>query len=100
MFRAPPGRVILSADYKHMELRVMAFLARERVLWGPLCDERRDPFRDMAAMWLRCCPDQVPHLYPSTPSELPPPPTPHTQEHHAPQGHHVFSYKWLHTVNV
>ncbi len=70
VFRAPPGRVMLSADYRQMELRVMAFLAREGALWATLCDERRDPFREIAAGWLKRSPEQVRprHILPPGPS--------------------------------
>ena len=37
----------------------MAFLAREGALWATLCDERRDPFREIAAGWLKRYPEQV-----------------------------------------
>ena len=52
-FRAPPGRVLVSADYRQLELRVLAHLSNDPGLvaaFNARPDE--DPFRVLAARWL------------------------------------------------
>jgi DNA polymerase family A len=58
-FVAPPGFVLLSADYRQIELRMMAHLSRDEGLCSLLCQTQTDPFRMLAAKWLRLEPDQV-----------------------------------------
>ena len=49
-FRAPDGRVLLSADYKQLELRVAAHFSGDEALLAALEDER-DPFDALASRW-------------------------------------------------
>ncbi len=50
---APEGRVLLSADYAQMELRVMAHLSGDEALCAALRDPSQDPFSLWASKWLR-----------------------------------------------
>lgn len=50
---APLGRVLLSADYAQMELRLMAHLSGDAQLIAMLSDPAQDPFTQWAAQWLR-----------------------------------------------
>ena len=52
-FRAPRGRVLVSFDYKQLELRVMAHLSNDRGLVAAFVERPdSDPFRVLAARWL------------------------------------------------
>lgn len=53
---APPGRVLLSADYCQLELRMLAHLSKDPVLIERLRDGQRDPFACLAAAWLNIHP--------------------------------------------
>lgn len=55
-FVAPEGRVLLSADYAQMELRLMAHLSGDESLCAALADPNQDPFTQWAAQWLRVKP--------------------------------------------
>ena len=55
-FMAPEGRVLLSADYAQMELRLMAHLSGDESLCAVLADPDQDPFTQWAAQWLRVKP--------------------------------------------
>jgi DNA polymerase I-like protein with 3'-5' exonuclease and polymerase domains len=52
-FVAPEGRVLLSADYAQMELRLMAHLSADEALCAVLRDPSQDPFSLWASEWLR-----------------------------------------------
>ena len=58
-FVAPAGRVLLSADYAQMELRLMAHLSGDASLIATLSDPLQDPFTHWAAQWLRIPPPAV-----------------------------------------
>jgi len=49
---APTGMVLLSADYKQLELRMMAHLSGDPILIAMLQDINNDPFVQLAAKWL------------------------------------------------
>jgi DNA polymerase theta len=49
-FRAPAGRVLLSADYKQLELRVAAHLSGDETLLRAFENEQ-DPFGALASRW-------------------------------------------------
>ena len=53
---APPGRVLLSADFCQLELRILAHLSKDPVLLERLKDGERDPFECLAAVWLHIHP--------------------------------------------
>ena len=46
-------RVILSADFRHIELRVMAHLSSDRSMIRILKDPESDPFKRLACEWLQ-----------------------------------------------
>ena len=52
--------MLLSADYKQMELRLMAHFSEDPVLIAMLSDPGQDPFRTWAHQWLKIPLDQVP----------------------------------------
>ncbi len=56
---APPGRVLLSADYGQLELRLMAHFSADAGLVATLSDPSQDPFTLYASQWLRTPRDQV-----------------------------------------
>ncbi|EIE23289.1 hypothetical protein COCSUDRAFT_42188 [Coccomyxa subellipsoidea C-169] len=58
-FVAPAGRVLLSADYAQMELRLMAHMSGDTRLIATLSDPAQDPFKHWAAQWLRIPPHLV-----------------------------------------
>lgn len=58
-FVAPAGRVLLSADYAQMELRLMAHMSGDARLIATLSDPAQDPFKHWAAQWLRIPPHSV-----------------------------------------
>ncbi|GFH24058.1 uncharacterized protein HaLaN_21775, partial [Haematococcus lacustris] len=58
-FIAPPGCVMLAADYCQVELRMMAHLSQDAVLCGMLQQPGADPFKGLAASWLQIPQDQV-----------------------------------------
>jgi DNA polymerase theta len=58
-FVAPAGRLLLSADYKQMELRLMAHFSGDPLLIGMLSEADRDPFRLWAGQWLAIPAEQV-----------------------------------------
>jgi len=49
---APPGRVLLSADYGQLELRLMAHFSADERLVRMLSDPAQDPFTLYASEWL------------------------------------------------
>ncbi|GAB4817305.1 hypothetical protein N2152v2_004351 [Parachlorella kessleri] len=51
-FVAPPGKLLLSADYRQIELRLMAHFSRDASLLKLFAEEGGDPFRVLAAQWL------------------------------------------------
>jgi hypothetical protein len=63
-FVAPRGRVLLSADYEQMELRLMAHLSGDERLCAMLRDPGRDPFTQWASQWLRIPAHQVALMQP------------------------------------
>ncbi|GIL88385.1 hypothetical protein Vretifemale_16356, partial [Volvox reticuliferus] len=58
-FVAPPGRVILTADYKQIELRLMAHFSNDTALCELLRNPNQDPFTLLAAEWKRVPVQQV-----------------------------------------
>lgn len=50
-FVAPPGSVLLSADYRQLELRLMAHFSQDAGLLRIFSDPRIDPFQLLAAQW-------------------------------------------------
>ncbi|KAF5826253.1 hypothetical protein DUNSADRAFT_3923, partial [Dunaliella salina] len=58
-FVASPGHVLMSADYKQLELRIMAHLSGEPDLCAVCQEEKVDPFHLMVCFWLGCDMDQV-----------------------------------------
>lgn len=58
-FVAPPGRVLLSADYRQIEFRLMAHFSGDAGLLRVFSDDTNDPFALLAAQWLGCTPPQV-----------------------------------------
>jgi DNA polymerase theta len=51
-FVAPPGWVLISADYCQIELRMMAHFSGDAVLLKTLAAGDKDPFKQLAAEWL------------------------------------------------
>ncbi|KAK9824289.1 hypothetical protein WJX72_009203 [[Myrmecia] bisecta] len=58
-FVAERGFVLLSADYNQIELRIMAHFSGDEALCKLLCDLSQDPFRNLAAQWLKLPLEQV-----------------------------------------
>lgn len=58
-FRAPPGKVLIAADYRQLELRLMAHFSGDSNLVSAFNDvggdacAAADPFRELAAKWKR-----------------------------------------------
>lgn len=52
MFVAPPGKVLVSADFKAQEIRCVAYLSGEPVLIDAFLNNR-DPYSSMAAMFYK-----------------------------------------------
>lgn len=50
---------IVSADYAHLELRIMAHFSQDQGLCRVLRDSQCDPFKMLAAQWQLCNPDEV-----------------------------------------
>ena len=61
-FEASDGYVLLSADYAQLELRLMAFLSRDKAMVWRLQAPGADLFRELASLWLRKPIDQVRHV--------------------------------------
>lgn len=59
-FVAPPGHVLLAADYNQIELRLMAHFSGEQALLDAL--RQGDPLRAMAANWLHKPATEVGHV--------------------------------------
>lgn len=57
-FVAPPGCVLLSADYGQIELRLMAHFSKDPQLLAALATPD-DPFKELAARWRKCSIQQV-----------------------------------------
>lgn len=53
MFVAPPGKVLVSADFKAQEIRCVAYLSGEPVLIEAF-QKNRDPYAMMAAVYYKC----------------------------------------------
>lgn len=66
-FVAAPGCVLLAADYSQIELRLMAHFSGEQSLLEAL--RQGDPFRAMAAHWLRKPADEVRTVPPGLPTK-------------------------------
>lgn len=58
-FVASPGHVLLAVDYCQVELRLMAHFCRDETLCGTMQLVNEDPFKPIAAMWLRCKKEEV-----------------------------------------
>ncbi len=58
-FVAPPGWVMLGADYCQLELRLMAHLSGDEALCDMLRHQANDPFKALAARWLGADPENV-----------------------------------------
>lgn len=58
IFRAPEGRVMITADYSTFELRVLAQASGDRAMTKAFLDGR-DLHRETAAMVFKCTPDAV-----------------------------------------
>lgn len=52
-FVAPPGWLLLGADYRQLELRLMAHLSADQKLLEALGAHQADPFVELAVKWLR-----------------------------------------------
>lgn len=52
MFEVPEGRVLISADYAQVEVRIMAHLSGDVTLCGLFADGRGDFYRALASTWL------------------------------------------------
>ena len=50
-FVAPTGKLLISADYSQLELRLMAHFSRDDALVASLGADQADPFRVLAARW-------------------------------------------------
>lgn len=57
-FRAQPGWVMVSGDYRQQELRLLAHFSGDKKLCSLLSDAG-DPFRLIAADWHCIAPDEV-----------------------------------------
>ena len=57
-FVAPPGCVLISADYGQIELRLMAHFSQDPHMLAALSTPD-DPFKKLAAQWLKRNQDQV-----------------------------------------
>ena len=66
-FRAPPGYVIMEADYKQAELKTLAYIAHDENMMAVMNDPTRDMHSEMAvdAFGLYCHYSQVKAMYPS-----------------------------------
>lgn len=69
-FVAPPGWVLLGADYKQLELRLMAHLSGDQKLLDALRVQGSDPFVELAVKWLRKERSEVGQCLPSVHSML------------------------------
>ncbi|KXZ52413.1 hypothetical protein GPECTOR_9g457 [Gonium pectorale] len=58
-FVAPPGHVVLAADYKQIELRLMAHFSGDAALCALLRNPNHDPFTLLAAEWKRLPAEQI-----------------------------------------
>ncbi|GFR45959.1 hypothetical protein Agub_g7428, partial [Astrephomene gubernaculifera] len=58
-FVAPPGHLVLTADYKQIELRLMAHFSGDAALCALLRNPHQDPFVLLAAEWKRVPVEQV-----------------------------------------
>eukprot|EP00878_Enallax_costatus_P017338 GHUV01018210.1.p1 GENE.GHUV01018210.1~~GHUV01018210.1.p1 ORF type:complete len:407 (+),score=127.89 GHUV01018210.1:1266-2486(+) len=57
-FVAPPGCVLISADYGQIELRLMAHFSGDPQLLAALATPD-DPFKELAARWRNCSVEQI-----------------------------------------
>ena len=65
-FMAPPGWVMIEADFKQAELNVLAFMSGDPTMIAIVTDPKRDLHSEMAvkAFQLPCTPAEVKKLYP------------------------------------
>ncbi|VDN97014.1 unnamed protein product [Rodentolepis nana] len=52
-FKAPKGSILVSADFCHLELRILAHLSQDTVLLSMLQTTSEDAFKLLAAHWLK-----------------------------------------------
>nr|CUU98975.1 hypothetical transcript [Hymenolepis microstoma] len=52
-FKAPEGSILVSADFCHLELRILAHLSQDTVLLSMLQTTSEDAFKLLAAHWLK-----------------------------------------------
>ena len=55
-FVAPPGHILIAADYRQLEMRLLAHLSGDAALARNLRDGSEDLFRLIGAHWRRCDP--------------------------------------------
>jgi DNA polymerase theta len=58
-FIATPGFIMVSCDYRHLELRIMAHFSQDQVLIPLLQDPSQDVFQMMASVWFKKDPQKV-----------------------------------------
>ena len=56
---APDGFVLLSADFRQVEFRIMAHFSGDETVRAMLADGAADPFVQLAARWRRMAPEAV-----------------------------------------
>ncbi|KAM7542357.1 hypothetical protein Aperf_G00000006733 [Anoplocephala perfoliata] len=52
-FKAPEGSILVSADFCHLELRILAHLSQDAILLSMLQSTSEDAFKMLAAHWLK-----------------------------------------------